>query len=123
MVDEFTPSMFNGNGEPSVYVTRQNPRQPQIDRAFEKAEQAFLDQYENFLLTTAAFHPGFIAGEITEAYVKRHGAISIKQKKALGGLYQRLMNRGLIEKTGGYRARNQGNPSAIYKLNRVTNDA
>lgn len=33
-----------------------------------------------------------------------------------GGLFIQLQKKGVVEKTGGYRLRDQGNASAIYRL-------
>lgn len=93
-----------------------HPRQEEIERAFEKATALVLERYEAVIRTYGSVMTDFIAGDITDHYEKKWGQLSKHDKKALGGLYQRLMKRGVIVKTGEYRARNQGNASAVYRL-------
>lgn len=94
------------------------PRGKQIDSAFSKADASFIALYEAFLFSFGATHQDFTACEVTEAFTAKHYTLSDKQKKSLGGLYQRLIKRGKIEKTGIPRERNQGNLAMVYRLTR-----
>lgn len=96
------------------------PRKAQIDAAFERADEAFIERYGLVLVIYGKANAAFIAGDVTDYYVKNYGPISDKQKKSLGGLYQRLQRSGVIEKTGGSRMRDQGNLAAEYRLIEVT---
>ena len=109
-----TPSLFDHlAGRVDNYAP---PRSEHIARAFEKADAVFVERYGLFLISFGMRHKDFIAGEVTAEYETKYGPITLKQKKALGKLYQTVQRTKLIEKTGGYRARNQGNASAIYRL-------
>lgn len=91
-------------------------RQLTIERVFEEAEPEFIQMYRAFLLSYAGRVEDFIAGEVTAEFNEAHRRLTAHEKKALGGLYQSLQREGAIEKTGWYRARNQGSASAIYRL-------
>lgn len=104
---------------PTVHTAAfESPRQAQIDAAFEHADEEFIERYTRFARAYASIYPDFIAGEVTAAFEKKHFKLSPRQKKALGGVYQRMLKSGEIVATGGYRKRDQGNPSAIYRRKR-----
>ncbi len=103
----------------SEYTQQQpHPRAEQIELAFVHADDDFIEKYTRFVIVFADVHFDFIAGEVTEQFEKRHFKLDDRQKKALGGLYQRLLKSGEIVKTGTYRSRNQGNASAVYARKR-----
>lgn len=101
---------------PPMPMASSHPRAEQIERAFERASEFMVEHYEQIMQTVGSVRDDFTAGDITERYEQRHGKLSDHDKKALGGVYQRLLKRGVIEKTGKHRARNQGNLCAVYKL-------
>jgi len=109
------PSMFT-NLPASVVVTSSHPREAEIQRAMERASELVLERYEAVLRSLGSVLVDFIAGDVTERYEAKYGPLAAHDKKALGGLFQRLMRSGVIEKTGEYRARNQGNAAAVYRL-------
>lgn len=111
----FDPSVDNiiAGQPPSI-----GPRQDIIERTYKSAEPEFIQMYRAFLLAYAERHEDFIAGEVTAAFGEIHRPVSETEGKQLGHLYQLLQRDGSIEKTGGYRARNQGNASAVYRLQR-----
>ena len=121
-VDTHTPSLF-GERPVAAPAPAGHPRKAEIKRAYERVDQLFLDRYQETLEAYGSGVADFIAGDVTEVYEKRYKALSTSQKKALGGLYQRLMQQKRIEKTGEYRARNQGNASAVYRLKRRNESA
>lgn len=93
-----------------------HPRAEQIERAFERASDEMVERYEAIIRVVGDVRDDFIAGDITDRYEQRYGKLEDHEKKALGGLYQRLIKSGVIEKTGKHRARNQGNLTAVYRL-------
>jgi hypothetical protein len=98
---------------PSISI---EARREIIMRIFDAADGHFISTYVRTLVDFGFSHEDFIAGDVTAVYEKRHGELSVHEQKSLGGLYMQLQRKGVIEKTGGYRARNQGNASAIYRL-------
>ena len=102
----------------AVMRTRQPSRQKQINAVFEKADKATFFKYRCVLVQYGTTHADFIAGDVTESFETSVFKLDARHKKALGGLYQRLIAEGVIEKTGEYRKRDQGNMTAVYRLNR-----
>ena len=92
------------------------PRAAQIERAYAKANPLIMALYEKAVRIGGSILPDFTACEITEIFTAKCGKPDTVTIKALGGLYIRLQKEGVIEKTGGYRARNQGNAAAVYRL-------
>lgn len=91
-------------------------RREVIMRIFATADGYFISEYVKCLVEFGLTHDDFIAGDVTDVYEKRSGKLSTHEQKSLGGLFLQLQRKGVIEKTGGYRARNQGNASAVYRL-------
>lgn len=85
-------------------------------RAFAKADEIFIANYEKCVLQIGTQASAFIAAEVTEHYEAVYGKLADHQAKALGGLYGDLQRRRLIEKTGEHRARKNGNMAAEYRL-------
>jgi hypothetical protein len=119
----FPFDLFGGDvlvSDPAPEATEESTfsetRQEVIERVYAEAEAEFIQMYRAFLLAYAKHVEDFIAGEITHEFEELHGKLSTVEGKQLGGLYQSLQRDGEIEKTGGYRVRNQGNPSPIYRL-------
>lgn len=113
----YQPTMFDTQIpmiSPTVH-TYEAPRQKQIDAAFENADADFIERYTRFIRSYAAIYDDFIAGDVTTAFEQKHFKLSPRQKKSLGGLFQRLLKSGEIVATGGYRKRDQGNPSSVYR--------
>lgn len=95
---------------------RQPSRTAIIKQAFSKIDRSFRARYEAVMLEHGRTHADFIAGEVTDVYESRHGKLTMREQKQLGGLYIEAQKRGTIVKTNGSRKRNQGNLSAIYRL-------
>lgn len=99
---------------------RQSPsieeRQETIERVYAEADENFIAGYRNFLIWFADRVDDFIAGDVTERFEKSFRKLKPRETKQLGGLYQVLQKEGVIEKTGGYRKRDQGSPAAVYRL-------
>ena len=94
-----------------------HPRAEQIARAEGKVSPEFFERYEQILMAVGqVMRGGFIACDVTEMFERRYRPLTKVEQKGLGGFYQRLLRAGVLEKTGGYRARNQGNPSSVYRL-------
>jgi hypothetical protein len=91
-------------------------RRELIMRVFGEADSHFISSYVKCLVEFGLSHEDFIAGEVTTVFERRNGELSTHEMKALGGLFLQLQWKGVIEKTGGYRLRDQGNASAIYRL-------
>jgi hypothetical protein len=113
VVPQFDPVAVPVSSPPS-----NNPRQEIIERVFEEAEPEFIQMYCAFLLSYAKRVEDFIACEVTAEFNEAHRPVTKIEGKQLGGLYQSLQRVGAIEKTGSYRARNQGSASAVYRLKR-----
>jgi hypothetical protein len=115
--------MFEHEVRPDTSVARtpslQKGRQEIIERVYEAAEPEFIAEYRSFLIEYAEWHEDFIAGDVTSEYETRSRDLTSHEKKALGGLYQSLQKEGIIEKTGGYRKRDQGSPAAVYRLKNI----
>jgi hypothetical protein len=87
-----------------------------IMRIFDTADGHFISEYVKCLVEYALTHEDFIAGKVSEFYERRHGKLSEREQKSLGGVYIQLQRKGVIEKTGTFRSRNQGSPAAVYRL-------
>lgn len=85
-------------------------------RVFDKADSSFISSYVKCLVEYGLTHVDFIAGEVSSLYEKRQGKLSEREGKQLGGLFIQLQKKGVIEKTGAYRSRNQCSPAAVYRL-------
>jgi len=93
-----------------------NDRRKLIKQVFEKADEAFIARYTEYLMTWGGLQADFIAGEVTAFYERFNNKLSSREKKQLGGLYIALQKERVIEKTGQYRKRDQGNAAAVYRL-------
>lgn len=111
------PSLLAGVPDyvPPVAVAQTVPREHQVERAERKASAEFIERYERFLIFFGRGRT-FISNEVTQAYESRYEKLTEIEEKALGGFYRKRLRSGLIEKTGVYRSRDQGNASAEYKL-------
>jgi hypothetical protein len=87
-----------------------------IMRVFDTAGGHFISSYVKCLVEYGLTHQDFIAGDVTALFEKRNGLLTIHEAKSLGGLFMQLQRKGVIEKTGTFRSRNQGSPAAVYRL-------
>lgn len=90
-----------------------NPRQSVIDSTLEKADEEFKERYLEVLMEFVRSGQEFI-GEMVQVAYKCRRLPPPKNWRAVGGIYQRLIRKGVIEVVG-YGKRNQGNPSPKYR--------
>jgi hypothetical protein len=101
--------------EPSSRLSLEARREV-IMRIFGTADGHFVSSYVRCLVEYGLEHEDFIAGDVTALFEKRNGLLTIHEAKSLGGLFMQLQRKGVIEKTGMFRSRNQGSPAAVYRL-------
>lgn len=89
-------------------------RQERIDAAFSHADARFRDEYTALVKRFAASGMPFIGQDVTDAYKRSKRLPQPREWRATGGIYQKLIRQGVIVRVG-YRARNQGSPSAVYR--------
>ena len=89
-------------------------RQPHIDAAFEHADRRFREEYEQILMIFVERGMEFTGEDVQKEYRSRTWLPQPREWRATGGIFQKLKRRGVIRQVG-FRARNQGNPTPVYK--------
>ena len=90
-------------------------RQDAIKAAFARADESFREAYRAFVLQYADTHAEWIGEDVSAAYKRDRHNLLPREWRAVGHIYQQLIKSGQIERTGKYRERGQGSPSAIYR--------
>lgn len=93
------------------------PREQAIKAAMANAGSKFIEEYTAFALLYAASHEDFIGEDITREWMRQKRPCP-REWRAVGGIFQGLVKRGIFEKTHEYRSRENGSPSAVYRLKR-----
>lgn len=95
-MSDLQTTLFNGNGEPSVYATA-NPRQAIVDATLDKADSDWKARYRAFVLDYAdKADDEFTAEDVRLAYLATPGLPHTDREQASGKLFQRLVKEGLL---------------------------
>lgn len=108
LVDHSQPHLFD---RPSRHPVP--PRQTFIDAALDAADEAFKAAYRELLGQWIAQGREFTGFEVTDAY-KATNQPHPNNWRCVGGIYQGLVHRGVIEVVG-YDRRANGNMTAVYR--------
>ena len=89
-------------------------RREAMDAAFEHADEAFREEYESLVRLFADRGIEFTGEDVQNEYKSRSHLPQLREWRATGAIYLRLKRQGVIRQTG-YRPRNQGNPTPVYR--------
>ncbi len=90
-------------------------RNAKMQAAYDAANERFKEQYEDLLIRQFVMPGGEFTGEdVQNAFKSRPYLTQPREWRAVGNIYKRLVKDGVIVNVG-YRKRNQGNPTPVYR--------
>lgn len=116
-------SLFGGIPAPPS-VPAPDPMQIRHDAmtaAFEHADDVFREKYEELVVWFASRGIEFIGEDVQNEYKRRSYLPQPREWRSTGAIYLKLKRRGVIRQIG-FRARNQGNPTPVYRGVRVNGE-
>lgn len=89
-------------------------RRKAMKAAFDHADEKFKDEYRKVLMQFVESGQAFIGEDVRRFYASKANLPQPREWRCVGALYQKLVRQGVLEVVG-YRKRNQGNMTAVYR--------